>query len=253
MAGLKWTQKEIDIVKENYEYLDKSEITKLLPSRSWESIKIRASSLDLKYHRDQKHEYVEADLSVLLLDELVSFYWAGFLAADGCFVKNRLSLVLAAKDKEHVKKFCDFVNCKNHRFFNEISYGVKIQDSFNVPLIKQKFDFKKRKTYNPPKDLSWMNQEFFWAFVIGYIDGDGSIFHTSNSLCLSINCHKSWIGVLDFIGNQFEPKIIPKINSGYAKLRTSKKSTLDFLYEKTQELPVLKRKWNIIKERNNYE
>ena len=161
---------------------------------------------------------------------------------------------MSEKDELQVRKFGEFISCSNWQS-SDNSFGLKIQDKFHVPKIKSKFDFKKRKTYNPPLDVLWMKKDFFWSFLIGFIDGDGSIFWSSNRLYLSIKCHISWFDVLQQIGSRFNPVIKPHDSEGYAEIRTSRKSVLDFLYQKGCKLylPFLERKWKLVHRRNKYE
>lgn len=42
MAGVTWSEEEIQVAVQNYPILDKHELMKLLPGRSWESIKVKA-------------------------------------------------------------------------------------------------------------------------------------------------------------------------------------------------------------------
>ena len=50
-----------------------------------------------------------SNLSILLDDSFESFYWMGFILADGCFFENRLQITLAIKDKEHLQSFANYV------------------------------------------------------------------------------------------------------------------------------------------------
>lgn len=56
------------------------------------------------------------------LDTPESFYWAGFIAADGCILKNLkvLEIGLGIKDKKHLKKFKSAI-----KYTGNISIGGK--------------------------------------------------------------------------------------------------------------------------------
>lgn len=233
MAGRKWTTEEYQILKDFYETESKDFLLERLKNRSWESIKIQASKLKLKFYQG-KHEYVQADLSVLLQETHLTYYWMGFISADGSFVKNRLSFCLSDKDEFQVVKFCEYISCKNWKT-SEGKTCVKIQDGWNVPKIKDKFDLRARKTYFPPKTLTWMDSELYWSYLVGFIDGDGSFYLTkSNRLYFSIKCHKSWMPIFKEIGEKFSPNLKPFLDQGYCKLQSSRKSLLDFLCEKSK-------------------
>ena len=88
MAGKKWSTQEIDFLINSYGSFGKIDLLKGLPNRSWDSIKLKARHLNLCFYQGV-HEHVKGDLSSLLKDNPVSYYWNGFLAADGSFVGNR--------------------------------------------------------------------------------------------------------------------------------------------------------------------
>ena len=97
-----------------------------------------------------------------------------------------------------------------------------------------------------------MSNDLFWSYVIGFIDGDGSIFWSSKRLYLAIKCHSSWLKILGTIGRKLHSSLRVHIGTkGYAELKTSRKSVLDFLYDRVREfdLPVLERKWNLVQKR----
>lgn len=230
------------------------DLIKLLPNRTWAAIKLHASYMGLEYNVGV-HEYVSADLSVLLEDFPIAYYWMGFLAADGSFSGNRLKLSLANKDRNHVIRFAQFIKCRNHQQAKDTSYSVSVQDSFTIPKIIEKYDLKKSKTYNPP-DISWMQRDMFFSFFIGFVDGDGCIGKQSgrNDCQLRIKNHASWISVLQHMVDMISTETnisLPnaKINAaGYAQMAISNSVVLKWLKEQSKELPVLARKWDMINE-----
>ncbi len=189
----------------------------------------------------------KADLSVLLRDNPVSHYWAGLIAADGSMVENRLKLQLA--DKPHQKKFAQFIGANNK------AITISAQDPLVVPDIRKKYDFRPKKTYNPPR-IRLESNSLTVAFIIGFIDGDGSIgFQYGRTDCiLRVKNHQSWLPVLmNFhsvvcqLSGFHSPE--PKINSdGYAAWAISNNVILKWLKQQaiSLQLPVLQRKWKRI-------
>lgn len=113
-------------------------------------------------------------------------YWAGFVAADGCLTRNgALKIALAAKDREHLNKFGTelsfagpvrdgLANTPNGR---EVPYSYLVVWSREILLdLKRNFGLLERKTLTllPPR---WLPEPLAEAFIVGLIDGDGSI-HT---------------------------------------------------------------------------
>jgi len=106
--------------------------------------------------------------------------------------------------------------------------------------------------------LRWMNDDLLSSFIIGFIDGDGSIRKQSNRQdpSLTIQIHSSWLVILTEMVEHISrlsgietPK--PKINNaGYALACISNHRILKVLKSKVVELklPTLTRKWSLIDE-----
>ncbi len=191
----------------------------------------------------------KAKIGKLLENNEMAAYWSGLIAADGCILDNK-RIKLALKDKDQLKKFADFL---------EVKYGgqdcVSAQDEDQVSKFCQLFDFRPSKTYNPPR-LFTLEGDRFLAFLIGFIDGDGSIrYQTGRDDCLmSVKCHRSWLGLfrvfhkhLSVLCETEMPE--PKINGcGYAEWHVTNSIVLKFLKRKAKamSLPCMKRKWDKI-------
>src|SRR3989304_1937567 len=127
------------------------------------------------------------------LDNQNSFYWAGFLAADGCILDKKgptkiISLALAKKDKAHIEKFKDAIaannpiydylikNSKRNARWNDTwKSEIKIT-SYKLceDLVRFNVVPRKSKIYTFPKWL--ISHELVNHFMRGYSDGDGSFF-----------------------------------------------------------------------------
>ena len=126
-------------------------------------------------------------------DNEQSFYWAGFIAADGCVGERSnqiifLSLALAKKDKDHIKLFKEHINTtapigdylvknsKRNIFYNDTwKSEIKIT-SKQICQDLTRFNIVPRKslTYTFPKWM--MTHSLKNHFIRGYNDGDGSFF-----------------------------------------------------------------------------
>lgn len=192
-----------------------------------------------------------ADLSVLLEDTYESYYWMGFLLADGSFSDSRLKLTLKKSDKEQVHRFGEYIKYTGSYGVSNTSESVSCKDSLIVPKIMNKFNILPAKTYNPPTGLEFINEDLLLCLIAGFIDGDGNIQRHSkrDDFFLRIKLHSSWIGVLNTFSMVICKGSKAKINSsGYAELVISNTKILQALKERvaTYNLPLLKRKWNII-------
>jgi len=149
--------------------------------------------------------------------------------------------------------------------------SVNKMDKYWIPKIIKKYDFKIRKTHNPPENLDIKDDQLFLAFVVGLIDGDGSI---GKNNTIEIKCHSSWgkclqkwfdricrlSGTKDIDGRMKRPKVImvsqiynEKVNK-YARIRTGNHIFSLFLKNNIKNIPHLHRKWSKIKNiKNKYE
>ena len=201
------------------------------------------------------------ELKKLLLDTNETYYWIGFILADGTITNNltRLGIGLSLKDEKHLEKLRIFLNYKRklRKFEKNQAIILAIMDKQLVPQICQKFDIKPNKTYNPPRVsiLEKFSDSQFLSFLIGYIDGDGCITKTSQKrrgAQIGFHCHKSWKLILQYI-NQRTSKIVgtnlSKIGIdkyGYINFGFCNSLTTRFLKIKALKLrlPILNRKWD---------
>lgn len=191
------------------------------------------------------------DLTKLLEDTYESYYWIGFLLADGCFSNGRLRIDLAIKDKEHLLKLASFLSYTGTIMETDKKIGLAIKDIDTVEAICNKFNILKQKTYNPPSNLHTFQKDYLYCILAGFIDGDGSIQNQSGreDFFLRIKNHSSWLEVLRLFSSLISQKETVKINSkGYAELIVTNTKYLQQLKSKIlyYNLPILSRKWDVI-------
>jgi len=252
MNGNAWTKNEEDIINIYYEKLSKEEILKLIPNHTWAAICVRACSMGYNRRKISYQLYRKGNLENLLNGSLESYYWLGFLLADGHFSnRGAISLHLNELDNDHIQKYADFINGKVR--YHKKRVIVDIQAPEICQEICEKFNTNNRKTYNCPK-LPEMTDNQFISLISGLIDGDGNmdIHRISGGCCIRIKCHLSWADFYQKISERISKlSKTPMINVCKGKfmvLRISNNSALSFLKNKTEELnlPILKRKWDKI-------
>lgn len=194
----------------------------------------------------------------LLEDTPESYYWIGYLLADGHFNKNyRLKFTQNGKDKISVEKFKKYIETET-----KIKYGKDIDYAelsvMNVDIVKQimeKFDIKSNKTYNPPDKsiFETMNIDMLSYLFIGFVDGDGHIsnLYKRKDFNLRIKTHSSWCDILNIFSKRiFGLENYAKINNqGYADLTIGNTQLLKqfkIKYIENSNFEPLKRKWDII-------
>jgi hypothetical protein len=196
----------------------------------------------------------------LLEDEPISYYWMGFLLADGHFnaEKGFIAISLDGQDLNHLKKLHHFLNCST-KIRDCKGTNLKVFSIYKktvVSQICQKFNISNRKTYNPPDFFPKMSEDLYLSMLAGFIDGDGCIKNQTNrkDVILMIKIHSSWLGWLAELGERVTSQLgfsvpMPKINNaGYTSwfisnnlfIRKMKKEVLRL------GLPVLLRKWDKI-------
>jgi len=140
------------------------------------------------------------------VDNEASFYWAGFIAADGNLYRKTLTIGLSLKDKCHLERFKSDI-CATYPIRDSIvvttipsgkteSYGlVKISlCSEYLPVDLARFNIvpNKTKIYTFP---NWIiNHPLVHHFIRGYVDGDGCwTFKGRDQLYFSV------VGTADFL------------------------------------------------------
>ena len=104
-------------------------------------------------------------------------YWGGFIAADGNIDRSntRLTIGLASKDKIILERFLNNLNSNYKIYFpNHGGNTITISSKQIVKDLINHFNITSTKSYTlQPPNLT--NSEFIDSYIIGLIDGDGSI------------------------------------------------------------------------------
>lgn len=252
----RWSVIENKIITALYPESQWNKLLQLLPNRSMDSITQRAGELGVVRIRTSHI----GSLDNLLLDHPISYYWIGFLFADGHLsVDGKLVCNLSIKDKSHLNKLANYLNVNVN---NNIKFpGICIQDKHKANYLRQKYDWHHRKTYNPPSlelyENLFCNKEFFVSWLIGFLDGDGSIVRDKRriqDIGFIVGCHINWDSFLKLIAKYLAyhfhldkpPEVRKSINNTHRMSRfgTHNKDILFRLwyYANKYQLPFLERK-----------
>lgn len=198
----------------------------------------------------------------ILENTKISWYWIGFLLADGHFSRNGIHLSLSKKDRAHLQKFIEFIEYKGkvqtktqitpfgRSHSNKISFGGKDEICKLTNILNLRHTCK---TYNPPEDLPDLSQEKLICMFVGFVDGDGSISKRKRgNVTIEIEAHNSWKNYINQLiniiyeccGETYSNKIADFGTT--VKFCISNPIVMKFLRKKIKEycLPVLERKWN---------
>ena len=143
-----------------------------------------------------------------IIDTEEKSYWLGFLYADGNLNSNNntVSLELGLKDENHLIKFNDFLSKeksikKDHFRVRCVFRDTQIYNN----LIKLGCIPKKSLILNFP-NYNQVPKHLMHHFIRGYIDGDGSIYISSNRI------HVSVLGTKELLYKLIEEIELPKRN-----------------------------------------
>lgn len=194
-----------------------------------------------------------------------SNYWLGFIMADGYLTKNRLKIGVSSKDEEHLIKLSNYVGYGNvitesrtTNFGTFMTSQLSIMDSDTIPKIRNLFGMSDNKKSHNPINLNQLSDDDLIPFLIGYIDGDGTINKQTNreDSVIRFHIHGNWLIVLDSIRVRLENIVgvdipTPKITK-YGNCSWQLTNSVVTTYLKKEclqlELPFLKRKWDRINE-----
>jgi len=196
-------------------------------------------------------------------DNIESFYWAGFIAADGCLLDGRnrkiLTISLATKDRQHLKlfkqsiKFNGIIQEVSNKGFYSCRVSIESHDIFN-DLARFNVVPRKSLIYTFPKWLT--NHPLVNHFMRGYNDGDGSFFTTGKGrqqLIFSLRGTESFlITYRDVLIKNCKYNLntnAPKLSNGifvlkYGGSRVSA-AIRDFLYKNSTPTIRLNRKYDL--------
>lgn len=199
----------------------------------------------------------------LLTEELESYYWVGFIMADGSFGDRHLALSLQSTDEAHLLRFCEYIKYKGSVYTSKprvtksnvnIMKSMLVTDILSITKVRDKFNLNRRKSYNPPdfRYFEDFSDEQLICIVAGLIDGDGCIFYTNTykNVSLTFGLYENWtdfvLKIMTRIGFKFRIKhlkakkmCIVEMHT-YAELKRLKRTLMAF------NLPIMNRKWDKI-------
>lgn len=200
------------------------------------------------------------DASFLLNETNESFYWIGFILADGNINNNsRLKITLKYEDKDHLKILGNLLSVDvkdklsklNGKEYKQVS--LDLMHTEVLKTLSEKYTIKNNKTLYPPDTNAFKNltKEQLFSLFIGYVDGDGSICkqYKRNDATIRIQVHSSWFNLLKFFNNSLELDGSLIINKkGYSLFSISNFDTCKKIKKDMLNLNIsfLERKWNNI-------
>ena len=196
-------------------------------------------------------------------NDLNWYYCLGLFLADGSFKKenHRLTCFLNEKDKQIILDVSKFLGCEIKQDKKRHLYGIDFCDEIVLDLIN-KYEISNNKTYYPCNISQIKNKELI-AFIIGFIDGDGSVHKRTDGphSNIIIKLHFSWEENLQYLSknlyNYFGIEKVPKTiiittkqNKKYSSITWGNQKVIRGLLNFIEEnnLLHLNRKWDKLKD-----
>lgn len=143
-----------------------------------------------------------------------SVYVIGLLASDGTVARNEnmICIELQQSDKEILEKVNQAL--KNERHVKDFTCSNGYKNSklyFYSKKMKQDlalYDIIPNKTYDADDFVKNIKSEFFWDFIRGFFDGDGSIVGPNSTIRWQLNgvCLKTLEHIQEIMQSQYNIK-----------------------------------------------
>lgn len=150
--------------------------------------------LDYSKKKELNHSFFSSNTKA-------SYYWAGFLAADGWIEadRNRVGLALQKQDLLHLEKFKQAVGSSHDicPFMDNTAYRIRFNSEVMVKDLNTLFNITPAKTFT--YKMPYFEEDYLMLeFLRGYIEGDGHFHKTpSNRVNLSL-CSANLIFLQEF-------------------------------------------------------
>lgn len=187
-----WTKEQDKILRDNSPHIHIEEIVPLV-GRSKRAISKYAKINNINVQKSKRGSPRKGDVSVLLKDTLETYYWIGFILADGCFHKNQLTVMLSSNDGAHLSKLAAYLKTKMRYCYNDTKVVVAVQNMVLIPQIMKKYGIPQQKTFSCVEFPSRLTKPNMFALICGFLDGDGSRIHNRKNLYgFKLENHKTW-------------------------------------------------------------
>lgn len=241
----KWTQQEDELLRYHWENSIMEILMKTFPNRTYNSLMCRAQKLGIKSAIKRKRK---GSLDFLNNLNLLSYYWWGFIMADGHIShKGELVITLSKIDKDHLLRLAKHLERDIQERGNFCI--LRIQDSRFGKKWLNDLKIVGPKTYFPPDLTIFLNKDALLSFFIGMIDGDGCIWETKGWLNSRIELHGSWLATLQLISSKLKEFYdidckVKMTKRGTSRLEINTKKDLKILKDYIKNVEYLERKWS---------
>jgi len=221
----KWSKEEDELLIQLYPNYPSKKLIEFFINRSESAILNRGYILGLQcnYLERLKHKKYKYLVNHNFFSEYTNenCYWAGFISADGWVMTkgSLLGLKLSIKDESHLNYFKKVINSESPiKYLEGNSFGkirkfcqLNIYSNIIIKDLRNNFNVIDNKTFINIHPQKIENIDNKLAFIIGLLDGDGSIYKHNNFLkmtFLGTFDMLSWVKkTLEEIVGELKPKI----------------------------------------------
>lgn len=192
-------------------------------------------------------------LARLLDDDPITAYWVGFLMSDASFSTWRMKVALSSKDESHARQLAEWLDPSIRVGFQRNGSIVSFsqQDRVIVPAIRERFDIRPRKTYNPPERLPYEDKILLRCWLVGHIDADGEVRCQTGRRAATLHTvsHLSWEPFFLSLSDRLAFGTVRRRTvrgTEYAALRSHRHGEIVEIlrFAQSHALPIMDRKWS---------
>lgn len=247
---MKYTNEDLQYLRSNYSFEQKEAILSHLQGHSWISIMSKASKLGLSRPRTIR----KPKLHGLIDTTLENCYWWGFIYSDGYLsATGKLVVQLSNLDRDHLDKLATKLSAPVYEAKGNMC-RIDVMDKVSTECLRNKLGIKAKKTYSPPDNFEFLSTpDERLAFLLGFIDGDGSLRfdHNGSFKSLKVVVHENWFDFFEnfchTVGQDFDLRFTVTKNgrgntSVYMGTKKSHRDLVNFINQ--YQIPAMDRKWN---------
>lgn len=182
MSTNKWSNEEIEFLKNNYDKYTAKELGDVLGrTKNAVALKLNKLGINVSKYNYNKHFFD-------IIDTEQKAYWLGFMYADGYVAYSterrvyEASIELKASDYEHLMKFNKSLNGNVEVHFRERERWDKLHNICHIRFHSKELVeglIKHGCIPNKTFDIKMpdIDEDLIRHFIRGFFDGDGSVYH----------------------------------------------------------------------------
>ena len=210
-----FSKEQVEFLKLNYNKMKYSEIADLF-GLTERQVRGKINSLGLSKTRKFNKQYFKE------INTNNKAYWLGFIYADGYIIRNtksrnyELGIELNKKDVALLQLFNkelgnvhEITFKHGQKYFNGYNYETDscVIRVYSKEIVNDLMSLNVMQDKTNKKDFPICNNEYFFDFLRGFMDGDGCIYINSNKNLLNVHFTNSNISFLEYLNNEIKNRL----------------------------------------------